>query len=104
MAFARGLGRPFGCAARIGDDEEDVLDLLVPEKVLGRFVGRQRQFPFADRKVARNRQPIAAIGSARADDSIDRVGGTTDFTLVALFLNRRRVPFISTGCPLFGAK
>src|SRR2546427_3997606 len=80
------LGRPFRRAAGIGDDEQDVLDLLIPEQVLDSLVGRQRQFPLADRKfIARDRQPIAAIGSARADDAIDRVGGTPDRSLVALF-------------------
>src|SRR5215471_17807215 len=79
------LSRPFRRAAGVGNDEQNILDLLVPEKVLGRLVGRQSQFPFADWKLVRNRQPIAAIRPARADDAIYRVGGTTDLSLVALF-------------------
>src|SRR5439155_4105719 len=89
IVFERRLRRPFWCAARIGDDEQDVVNLLVPEEVLGCLVGQQRQFPLADgRFVARNRQPIAAICSACADDAIDRVSGTTDWSLIPLILEQ----------------
>src|SRR6266480_3960728 len=40
IVFERRLRRPFWCAARIGDDEQDVVNLLVPEEVLGCLVGR----------------------------------------------------------------
>src|SRR5215472_661498 len=85
----RAGGRPFRCAARIGDDEQDVRDLLVPEKALDRLVGRQRQLPLTDGRIASSdRGPTAPVGSARADDAIDRVSGTTERSFVAQLLER----------------
>src|SRR5690242_17455569 len=83
------LRRPFRRPTRIGDDEQDVLDHLVSEKAPGHLVGRQCQFPLADRRaVARNWQPVAAIGSARTDHAVDRVGESTDRSLPVLFVEQ----------------
>src|SRR5262245_48067742 len=70
------LDRPWWCAPRIGDYEQDVLDLFVLESisdflVLVRVIRFEGEFPLSDRSVL-HPSPIAAIGSASANDTLNR--------------------------------
>ena len=43
------LARPLRCRAGVGDDEQDVLDLFIPEQICGLLVGGKNQLSLPDR-------------------------------------------------------
>src|SRR5258708_30571510 len=79
------LHRPLWCTTRVGDDEQDALNLLVHKSVLHLPCVWQSQFPLSHRGVASYGYPATAIAIAGAYNAIDRGSCAADTSCTSRF-------------------